>query len=256
MTAEKRVLVVTPDPSLAATVRSALAADEVSTRSVAEPPSARELALYPPDLVICEVDLPAEDGLLLCRRIKADHPGLRVVLVHSVDSGFSPVRFARAHADGALQRPFLPSQLIEEVERVMGEAFLARPLMPASSRTDSNDALSVDGDVFGGPSADEDVQALESGAFESIGGRGLVGGTGELPRSAITNLPDEPPSASSTLSSDDSALDAAITEHIIEMAAPGGVLDELVRVSVEAALEDRMNELVARLVEQLQERRR
>ena len=41
---------------------------------------------YPPNLILMDVTLPGEDGLELTRKIKADHPGVTIIILTSHDS--------------------------------------------------------------------------------------------------------------------------------------------------------------------------
>jgi DNA-binding response OmpR family regulator len=75
-----------------------------------------------PDLVILDVMLPSLDGLAVCRELKAD-PTLAatpVLMLSCIpDRGIA----ARGEAAGALRyltKPFRPSELLTEVEQLVG----------------------------------------------------------------------------------------------------------------------------------------
>jgi DNA-binding NarL/FixJ family response regulator len=46
----------------------------------------QKIDFYPPDLIFMDVRLPGENGLELTRRIKADHPGIIVIILTSYES--------------------------------------------------------------------------------------------------------------------------------------------------------------------------
>ena len=41
---------------------------------------------HPPNLILMDITLPGEDGLELTRKIKADHPGVTIIILTSHDS--------------------------------------------------------------------------------------------------------------------------------------------------------------------------
>ncbi|MGO8990090.1 MAG: response regulator transcription factor [bacterium] len=45
-----------------------------------------KIGSHPPDLIFMDVRLPGENGLELTRRIKADHPGIIVIILTSYES--------------------------------------------------------------------------------------------------------------------------------------------------------------------------
>ena len=46
----------------------------------------RKIDSYPPNLILMDITLPGEDGLELTRKIKADYPGVTIVILTSHDS--------------------------------------------------------------------------------------------------------------------------------------------------------------------------
>jgi signal transduction histidine kinase/ActR/RegA family two-component response regulator len=73
------------------------------------------------DLLVSDVVMPKLGGLELARQLRARNPRLRVLLI----SGF-PERVADdaapSFADGFLQKPFAPSEILEKVREVLGDA--------------------------------------------------------------------------------------------------------------------------------------
>lgn len=46
----------------------------------------QKIEFHPPDLIFMDVRLPGENGLELTRKIKADHPGIIVIILTSYES--------------------------------------------------------------------------------------------------------------------------------------------------------------------------
>jgi signal transduction histidine kinase len=73
------------------------------------------------DLLVSDVVMPKVSGLELARRLRAKSPRIRVLLI----SGF-PERMADepapSFADGFLQKPFAPREILEKVREVLGDA--------------------------------------------------------------------------------------------------------------------------------------
>jgi DNA-binding NarL/FixJ family response regulator len=46
----------------------------------------RKIDPYPPNLILMDITLPGEDGLELTRKIKADYPGVTIIILTSHDS--------------------------------------------------------------------------------------------------------------------------------------------------------------------------
>jgi DNA-binding NarL/FixJ family response regulator len=46
----------------------------------------RKIDSHPPNLILMDITLPGEDGLALTRKIKADYPGVTIIILTSHDS--------------------------------------------------------------------------------------------------------------------------------------------------------------------------
>ena len=88
-----RILLVDDDPGLRALLRTTF---EVVAVDVAEAESAAAaralLPRFKPDVVVLDVRMPGEDGLSLCRALKANIAtrGIGIVLLTGVDEGNGP----------------------------------------------------------------------------------------------------------------------------------------------------------------------
>jgi len=120
----KRTLIVSPDPGLVQQTRGVLEARGVDVHSVATSQSARDAARsQPPDLVIAEVDLPGGSGYELCRFLKATNSPPKVMLLYTAGEGSAERNVAECGADASVRRPFLTSQLLEQLVPMVGPAF-------------------------------------------------------------------------------------------------------------------------------------
>ena len=117
-----RVLFVDDDPGLLTLLRTTfelidIEIDEAGTAAEAT----AAIAARPPDVVVLDIALPGEDGLSLCRRLKAD-PATSwmgvVLLTGAGDEAEGPAR--QAGADAFLHKPFSPLELLAVVEDLAG----------------------------------------------------------------------------------------------------------------------------------------
>jgi diguanylate cyclase (GGDEF)-like protein len=112
-----RALVVEDDTDLRELVRTVLEGAGVEVEAAATARRARRcVAELPPDVLILDLGLPDEDGLVLCRELKDRHPGLPVIVLTGRESTADEGAAASAGADVFLRKPFGPLELIDVVE--------------------------------------------------------------------------------------------------------------------------------------------
>ncbi len=75
-----------------------------------------------PDLVIADVHMPGADGYEVCRRTKAAHPSIPVLLLVGTFEQFDEQKAAAVQADGHLKKPFDSQDLLSQVESLVGGA--------------------------------------------------------------------------------------------------------------------------------------
>jgi len=93
--------------------------------------AAELLARERPEVVLLEPGLLDGDGIALCRRLKAEHAGLRVVL-YTASAGDEVTVLARvAGADGIVDKAAPPYELFEAIRRVARGATALPPLTRA-----------------------------------------------------------------------------------------------------------------------------
>lgn len=82
-----------------------------------------------PDLVIVDVSLPGANGIDLTKRIKAEKPGLPVLIVSIHDGTLYPLRALRAGASGYVIKRAAVSEVVGAVRHVLtGQIYLAAEL--------------------------------------------------------------------------------------------------------------------------------
>jgi ribonuclease P protein subunit RPR2 len=112
-----RALVAEDDRELRELVRIVLEGAGVEVVEAETAQRTRErTAEQPPDVVILDLGLPDEDGLVLCRELKASHPSLPVIVLTGRDASTAEGASASAGADVFLRKPFGPLELIDLVE--------------------------------------------------------------------------------------------------------------------------------------------
>jgi ribonuclease P protein subunit RPR2 len=116
------VLFVDDDPGLLTLLRTTFELIDIEIDDARTAPEATAaIAARPPDVVVLDIGLPGEDGISLCRRLKADPATswIGIVLLTGADESVEhPAR--GAGADAFLRKPFSPLELLDIVERLAG----------------------------------------------------------------------------------------------------------------------------------------
>jgi DNA-binding NarL/FixJ family response regulator len=87
----------------------------------------KQVEVLQPDIVLMDIDLPGEDGVSATRRIKADFPGVSVVMLTVHDETDKLIDAIKAGADGYLVKNVRSAELVEQLRGVMrGEAAISR----------------------------------------------------------------------------------------------------------------------------------
>jgi DNA-binding NtrC family response regulator len=119
-----RILVIDDQESIRRIVRRALEQDghQVTDASDGEM-GMQVLARHGADVVITDIFMPGQDGILTLRQVRKQFPGLKVIVISGGDStGMMDLR-KDAELLGAvksLQKPFTSRELVELVRSVLG----------------------------------------------------------------------------------------------------------------------------------------
>jgi two-component system OmpR family response regulator len=115
-----RLLIVEDDATLARALNQGLREEGYFVVTVSDVPSARsELETLAPDLVILDLSLPGEDGLVLLKelRAKSAHPPVIIITARGLLS--NRVDGLNRGADDYLVKPFAVVELVARIEAVL-----------------------------------------------------------------------------------------------------------------------------------------
>ena len=117
--AERRVLVVDDEPTIASSVAARLRAEGYRVDVAHDGPSAMaRVAEVEPDLVVLDVMLPGFDGLEVCRRIQARRP-IPVLMLTARDAETDVLVGLGVGADDYLTKPFSIRELAARVHALL-----------------------------------------------------------------------------------------------------------------------------------------
>jgi two-component system OmpR family response regulator len=116
------ILVVDDDGHIRQVVRYALERAGHQVREAKDGAEAlREVAREPPDLLVLDILLPEEDGLQVCRQIRAGSR-LPIIFLSSRDDELDRVIGLEQGADDYITKPFSPRELVARVAAVLRRA--------------------------------------------------------------------------------------------------------------------------------------
>lgn len=72
-----------------------------------------------PALILLDVTLPGQDGYALCKTLKAENPGVSVLILSSKQGPYDAAKGSAAGADEFADKPFDTQQLLDKVKRVL-----------------------------------------------------------------------------------------------------------------------------------------
>src|SRR3974390_940405 len=130
----QRILVVDDDPGLRELLDGYLRDSGYEVLTVADGEAMREeLTRAPFDLIVLDLMLPGEDGLTLCRRLRA-HSAARIMMLPAGGDEFERVLGLEMGADDYLAKPFSPRELLARVRALLRRVnFLKIPTGAAAS---------------------------------------------------------------------------------------------------------------------------
>lgn len=135
MTAAGRVLVVDDDAEMRGLIQRYLGENGLAVRSVGDGASLdRALAREPVDVIVLDLMMPGEDGLAICRRLRANGDQTPIIMLTARGDPIDRVLGLEMGADDYLAKPFLPRELLARISALMRRR-AASPLgLPAEGR--------------------------------------------------------------------------------------------------------------------------
>jgi two-component system response regulator MprA len=114
------ILVVDDEPGIRAVLASSLEFEGYAVRTAPDGRAAlAEVERSRPDLVLLDVLMPGLDGLTACRRLRAQDPGLPVLMLTARDLTGDRVAGLDAGADDYLAKPFELDELLARVRALL-----------------------------------------------------------------------------------------------------------------------------------------
>lgn len=123
------------------------------------------LARMAPDLIILDLMLPGEDGLTICRRLRA-HDGTPILMLSAKSEEVDRVIGLEMGADDYLVKPFGPRELLARVRAMLRRGKAAS--QPVRDRRFTFDRFIIDLDARRLADEADAVVALTSGEFDLL----------------------------------------------------------------------------------------
>lgn len=88
-----------------------------------------EIPKYNPDVILCDINLPDNDGLSLSCEIKEKFPKVKVVILSMHKEKSYILRAVQANVDGYMHKDIFEQDLIEGIQRIaLGEKFFSKEI--------------------------------------------------------------------------------------------------------------------------------
>ena len=84
------------------------------------------------DLIVLDLMMPGEDGLSICRRLRAAEPGQAIIMLTAKGDEIDRIVGLEMGADDYLPKPFNPRELLARIQAVLRRRGTATPGAPAS----------------------------------------------------------------------------------------------------------------------------
>ncbi|WP_408661872.1 response regulator transcription factor [Jatrophihabitans sp.] len=78
-----------------------------------------QVQVMPPDLMLLDLMLPGVDGIEVCRRVRAEHPDLRVLMLTALGEAEDRIAGLEVGADDYVTKPFSPRELVLRVDALL-----------------------------------------------------------------------------------------------------------------------------------------
>jgi two-component system phosphate regulon response regulator OmpR len=132
-----RILVVDDDQRLRELLVRYLGEQGFEVRAVHDAPAMdKQLARERYDLIVLDLMLPGEDGLAICRRLRAQNAGPAIVMLTAKGDDVDRIVGLEMGADDYLPKPFNPRELVARVNAVLRRRQPAGPPGAPSAATE------------------------------------------------------------------------------------------------------------------------
>jgi CheY-like chemotaxis protein len=120
--ARRQVLLVDDDPAVRTLLRTTLPTEEYDVLEASDGGTAlRLMHASTPALVVLDWQLPVRSGADVLAEIKQHLPGLPVLILTGAHDPEPRRRAAQLQADAFLTKPFSPLELLQAIDRLLGE---------------------------------------------------------------------------------------------------------------------------------------
>jgi two-component system, OmpR family, phosphate regulon response regulator OmpR len=120
MTNPWRILVVDDDPELRGLLQRFLAEHDFSVRAVADGKAlSAQLAREPADAIVLDLMMPGEDGLAICRRLRASGDDTPILMLTAKGDPMDRILGLEMGADDYLAKPFTPRELVARLSAIL-----------------------------------------------------------------------------------------------------------------------------------------
>ena len=127
-----RIIVVDDDPELRSLLTRFLTEHGFETRAVDGGAALdRELSRNPPDAIVLDLMMPGEDGLAICRRLRAQGNQIPIIMLTARGDPIDRIVGLETGVDDYLGKPFLPRELVARLNAILRRAGTSSAVMNA-----------------------------------------------------------------------------------------------------------------------------
>jgi DNA-binding response OmpR family regulator len=120
MNETKTILIVDDEPQIRSMLERYLAREGYTVMTAVSGVEMRSrLAERVPDLVLLDLILPGEDGLELAKQLRANHPGIGIIMLTATSEEVDKVVGLEMGADDYVPKPFSLRELLARIKSVM-----------------------------------------------------------------------------------------------------------------------------------------
>ena len=130
---QKKILVVDDDLRLRELLTRYLGEQGFAVKGAESGAMMDKLLLREPyDLIVLDLMMPGEDGLSICRRLRATEPGQAIIMLTAKGDEIDRIVGLEMGADDYLPKPFNPRELLARIQAVLRRRGSGAPGAPAT----------------------------------------------------------------------------------------------------------------------------